>query len=242
MALETILDSLEKGRPNRMIRDPERYYFTLFGEPKAGGRWGLSVEGHHLSLNFVIDGNRVASSTPTFFGANPGVLLADYGPGFEKGLRVLADEELLAFKLVESLTPEQRKKAIIADKAPKDVRDAGKASPPLSPAEGLPASEMTEPQVATLRQLIETYANNLPADVAAERLSTIERDGFGKIHFAWSGSTAPGVGHDYRVQGESFLIEFNNTQPDSAGNLANHIHSVWHNLGGNFGIAVDGKK
>ena len=46
------------------------------------------------------------------------------------------------------------------------------------------------------------------------------------------------MGHDYRVQGKSFLIEFNNTQPDSAGNLANHIHSVWHDLGGNFAIPV----
>lgn len=239
MQLESILDELEMSRANRLIRDPQRYYFTIFGTPSAKGRWGLSVEGHHLSLNFVVDENRVASSTPTFFGANPAVLAEDYGQGFPKGLRVLAAEEQLAFKLLDSLSDEQRKTAIIAEKAPRDIRDAGEASPPDSAAEGLAVRDMTQPQQAILRKLVETYAGNLPHDVAAERLSTIERDGYGTIKFAWAGAYKPGVGHHYRVQGESFLIEFNNTQPDSAGNPANHIHSVWHNRAGNFAIPLE---
>ncbi|MGD9724114.1 MAG: DUF3500 domain-containing protein [Pirellulales bacterium] len=242
MQLEKILNELEQGRANRMIRDPERYYFTLFGQPTTGGRWGLSVEGHHLSLNFVVDKNGVVSSTPTFFGANPGTLMADYGAGFPKGLRVLAKEEELAFQLLDALTPEQRQTVTIADKAPGDVRDAGKAAPPLSPAQGLAARDMTPAQTAILRELIQTYANNLPADVAAERLSAIEGAGFDGIQFAWAGAHQPGTGHHYLVQGATFLIEFNNTQPDSAGNVANHIHSVWHDLAGNFAIPVTSTK
>ena len=74
--------------------------------------------------------------------------------------------------------------------------------------------------------------------MAARRLVTSGRDGYENMHFAWAGGQQPGAGHDYRVQGKSFLIEFNNTQPDSAGNLANHIHSVWHDLAGNFAIPV----
>jgi hypothetical protein len=35
------------------------------------------------------------------------------------------------------------------------------------------------------------------------------------------------------VQGPTFLIEFNNTQ-----NGANHIHSVWRNMLGDFGIPL----
>lgn len=239
MQLESVLHQLEKKRgKSRFARDPERYYFTLFGMPSAEGRWGLSVEGHHLSLNFVVDHNKVISSTPTFYGANPGVLMADYGPGFKKGLRVLAKEEQLAFDLLSSLSAEQRKKAIVADKAPSDIRDAGKASPPISPAAGLPAREMTPGQVAMLRSLIDAYVFNLPEDVAQERLSTIEQDGIDEITFVWAGADRPGVGHDYRVQGKSFLIEFNNTQPDAAGNPANHIHCLWHHLKGNFAIPV----
>jgi hypothetical protein len=181
----------------------------------------------------------VISSTPTFFGANPGVLLADYGPEFKKGLRVLAKEEELAFQLLQSLTPEQRKAAVIAPKAPSDIRGAGAAQPPLSPAVGLAGGEMSKDQLAILQSLIEEYAHNLPADVAAERLSAIEKEGSSAIKFAWSGADKPGIGHDYRVQGATFLIEFNNTQPDSAGNLANHIHSAWHNLAGNFAIPLE---
>jgi hypothetical protein len=241
MQLESVLRELEKSRTGAPLRDPQRYFFTIFGQPNASGRWGLSVEGHHLSLNFVVADNKVLSSTPTFFGANPGVLMADYGPGFAKGLRVLAKEEELAFQLVQSLNGEQRKKAVVAEKAPNDVRDAGKAAPPSSPPAGLAASEMTKEQVALLRAIVEEYAHNLPADVAQERLSAIDRQGFMNVKFCWAGADKPGVGHDYRIQGATFLIEFNNTQPDSAGNLANHIHSVWHNLAGNFALPVGGK-
>ncbi len=236
MSLESVLRELEKSRTGAPLRDPERYYFTLFGQPSATGRWGLSVEGHHLSLNFVVDSGKVVSSTPTFYGANPGELQADYGPEFKKGLRVLANEEQLAFQLLKSLSAEQRSLAVVADKAPNDVRGAGQASPPISEAVGLAAADMKPEQRELLKALITEYAHNLPPEVAAERLDAIDKAGFEKIRFSWSGGDKPGVGHDYRVQGTTFLIEFNNTQPDSAGNLANHIHCTWHNLSGNFAL------
>ena len=59
MQLESILRELEKSRGGGPVRDPERYYFTVFGQPASSARWGLSVEGHHLSLNFVVDGDKV---------------------------------------------------------------------------------------------------------------------------------------------------------------------------------------
>lgn len=242
MQLEGILRELEKNRQGGPLRDPERYYFTLFGDPNSAEPWGLSVEGHHISLNFVVKDGQIVSSTPTFFGSNPATLLADYtdlaGPKFKKGLRVLKDEEQLAYDLLAALNDAQQKKAIIAAEAPNDVRDAGKASPPISPAEGLPASEMKPEQVALLQKLIDAYAHNLPAEVAAERLAQVKADGIENIAFCWMGPLETDKGHHYRVQGKSFLIEFNNTQPDSAGNLANHIHSVWHDLRGNFAIPV----
>ncbi len=239
MQLESILRELEKARQGGPIRDPERYYFTLFGDPSSAGPWGLSVEGHHLSLNFVVQGGAVVSSTPTFLGSNPATLAADYGPGFKKGMRVLKEEEQLAFDLLQALDDAQRKRAVIADEAPHDVRDAGKAAPPLSPAEGIRASEMSPAQVALLQKLIDAYANNLPAEVAAERLAQVKMDGIENVAFCWMGAVEPGKGHHYRVQGPSFLIEFNNTQPDAVGTLANHIHSVWHDLRGNFAIPVN---
>jgi hypothetical protein len=239
MALEGILRELEKDRSGGPIRDPERYYFTVFGEPSEEARWGLSIEGHHLSLNFVVEQGKVVSTTPTFFAANPALVMSEVpGSEIEKGTRVLAKEELLAFKLLHSLSDPQRKQAVIAEQAPREIRAAGEPQPPQEEAVGLALASMEAGQSKTLRQLIETYARNLPAPLAKERLVAIREAGPGKIKFAWAGAQKPGVGHYYRVQGPTFLIEFVNTQPDAAGNPANHIHCVWRDMAGDFAIPI----
>lgn len=237
MALETILHELEKGKGTN-IRDPERYYFTVFGKPAADSRWGLSIEGHHLSFNFVVEKNHVVSSTPTFFAANPATVMNEVPGGAKKGLRVLAKEEQLAFDLLAALSPEQKKAALIAEKAPPEIRAAGELQAPQTAPEGIAAAKLDEAQGKILRELIEAYATNLPDEIAKLRLADIKKTGVGEIHFAWAGADKPGVGHYYRVQGPSFLIEFVNTQPDAAGNMANHIHCVWRDPKGDFAIPV----
>jgi len=238
MELELLLAELEKTRVGGPMRDAERYYFTVFGEPKAAGRWGLSIEGHHLSLNFAVDAGRVVSSTPTVYATNPAVVKASAVPQIKVGTRVLALEETLAFDLLRSLTAEQRKGAIIADKAPAEIRAAGEPQPPQDPAVGLAAGQLTAEQAKTLRELLAVYAGNMPQDVADARLVAIDQAGFEKIKFAWAGADTEGIGHYYRVQGPTFLIEFVNVQPDAAGNPANHIHSIWRDMAGDFAIAV----
>ena len=42
------------GPKPAMGRDPELYYFTVFGTPGDKAAWGWRVEGHHLSQNFTI--------------------------------------------------------------------------------------------------------------------------------------------------------------------------------------------
>ncbi|HUY35773.1 MAG TPA: DUF3500 domain-containing protein [Pirellulales bacterium] len=236
MELEKILRALEKGMPGKPIRDPQRYYFTVFGEPGSAGRWGWSVEGHHLSLNFVVDAGKLASITPAFYGANPAEVQSDVGVGPPKGTRVLRHEEELGFKLLHALSAEQRARAVIAEKAPNDLRAAGEPQAPDTPPEGLPVSAMTEEQVTILRTLLAAYTDNMLADEGAARQAEIRAAGIEKLHFAWAGADHPGVGHYYRVQGPTFLIEFCNTQPDGAGNPANHIHTVWRRMAGDFGI------
>jgi hypothetical protein len=238
MALESILRALEQDRKDSPIRDPERYYFTIFGDPGPESKWGFSVEGHHLSLNFVVDKNRVVSHTPAFFGANPAIVQSEVGVGPKRGTRVLAQEELLAFELINSLGDDTRKQAIISDKAPHDLRAAGEAQPPQSTPEGVSAANLSVEQQETLRKLIAVYVANMPQEIATARIEEIQKAGFEKIHFAWAGALKPGIGHYYRVQGPTFLIEFVNTQPDSAGNPANHIHSVWRDMQGDFAIPI----
>ena len=75
MLLEGLLNELEKSKGGKNIRDTERYFFTIYGTPNPEGKWGLSVEGHHLSLNFVVDKGHVVSTTPSAFGANPAIVM-----------------------------------------------------------------------------------------------------------------------------------------------------------------------
>ncbi len=74
----------------------------------------------------------------------------------------------------------------------------------------------------------------MTAEVAGERLAAIRDAGWDKVSFCWAGATEQGIGHYYRVQGPTFLIELVNTQPDAAGNPANHIHCVWRDMKGDF--------
>ncbi|MEX0742049.1 MAG: DUF3500 domain-containing protein [Phycisphaeraceae bacterium] len=231
--LEVILDAIEDGG---LVRDPERYYFTLFGEPDLAGRWGLSVEGHHLSLNFVVDEGQVEAHTPMFFGANPGIVKDAVEGALAEGTRILADEERLAFGLLHALSDEQRATAVIAEQPLQDVRSAGEPQPPNTEAVGLAGGEMDTAQRAILRDLIEVYLTNMPADVAAERRAEVQEAGYDAVHFAWAGADEPGVGHYYRLQGPTFLVELANTQPDSAGRPANHVHALWRDVRGDFGI------
>src|SRR5437762_6083562 len=90
MSLEALLRDLEKG--GAMVRNPEWYFFTVFGTPSKAGKWRWRVEGHHLSLNFVVERGKIVSATPAFFGANPATVLA----GARRGLRTLPEAEDLA--------------------------------------------------------------------------------------------------------------------------------------------------
>ena len=91
------------------------------------------------------------------------------------------------------------------------------------------ASAMTPKQRELLAQLIEVYTSQMTADVAAERQAEIKQGGLDKIAFAWAGPVTPGERHYYRVQGPTFVIEFDNTQ-----NNGNHIHSVWRDFESDF--------
>jgi hypothetical protein len=224
MSLEDILKELEQGKGP--TRDPELYFVSIFGTPGAADVWGWRVEGHHLSLNFTVAEGQHISVTPSFFGSNPGEVRA--GP--RQGLRVLAAEEDLARQLVQSMSEEQRQVAIYTNAAPSDViTGADRKAHLLSPA-GLSASKMSFSQVDLLRTLIKEYVFRYRPELAERDLKKIESAGLEKLFFAWAGATEVGQGHYYRIQGPSFLMEYDNTQ-----NNANHIHAVWRDLESDFG-------
>jgi hypothetical protein len=170
MQLDEILRIIEAEKAKN-IRDPERYFFTIFGTPVAQGGWALSVEGHHLSLNFVIRDGRIVDSTPQFMGASPAQVKTTFAGLPGTGTRVLRDEEEVAFELVGSLDAVQRAKALIATEPPKEIRAAGAPQPPSEPAVGIGFAELSAGQRQILRRLIDAYGGSMMADVAAERLA-----------------------------------------------------------------------
>jgi len=231
MSLEELLYLLEGGEREmrRERRDPGKYYLSVFGEPADSGDWGWRLEGHHISLNFTLKDGKVVASTPEFFGANPGTV--DAGKG--RQIRVLGPEEDIARQVLKLCTPEQQKLCWISKEAPGEVPGPGALQAAVEAPVGLPYAQMSEDQKKLIQELLSEYLKNLPADIEAERRAKISAAGLDKIYFAWYGLSELSEPHHYRIQGPSFVVEYNNTQ-----NNANHVHSMWRNLEGDFGIPV----
>ena len=172
MELESILYALE-GSGGSNIRDSQRYYISMFGQPTEQGRWGLSIEGHHLSLNFVIDAGQVISSTPSFFAANPAIVKNEVDGGLPVGTQVLKNEEELAFRLVKSLNDTQLSKALLADTAPREIRGPVGAQAPPDESVGITYGELDDDQRKIMKNLVTSYLDNLPDDVRKLRLEAL---------------------------------------------------------------------
>lgn len=223
IALEDVLFAME----GTARRDRGLYHFTVFGTPNQHGTWGWRIEGHHLSVNFLIaEGTRV-SATPMFFGSNPAEVRIEHT---QKGRRALAPEEDLGRALMKSLDDEQRRIALIATRAPADIITGNDREAKLAAPTGLPYARMTAAQQAQLRALAEVYAGRLRPELAAIELQRIADRGWNNVHFAWAGSIEPGDAHYYRIHSPDFVIEYDNTQ-----NGANHIHTTWRDFRGDFG-------
>jgi Protein of unknown function (DUF3500) len=220
IALEVVLREVERWDE----RNPERYWFLVFGDPGKDSPWGVRVEGHHVSLHLAVIKDRFVSSTPTFLGANP----AEVRSGPRKGSRALAAEEDVARTLLDSLSGAQAAEAIINESPYGDIvtRNRSKADP--LEGRGIAFGKLTPAQQKQLLALLEVYANTMKPKLAEERLAKARAAGLDGIRFAWAGPVARGAPHYYRVQGPTFLVEFDNSG-------GNHIHTVWRDFEGDFG-------
>ncbi|MEB2775330.1 DUF3500 domain-containing protein [Algoriphagus sp. D3-2-R+10] len=222
MDLENVL--LEISGDSAM-RDPEKYFIAFYGDPEKDSLWAWSFEGHHISLNFTVL-NNVQSLAPRFLGASPATILS--GP--RKGERTLEKEEDLGFEMINSLSQEQQSVAIFQENLFNDIYT--KNSPkvePLVPV-GIKFDELNPSQKNTFLSIIDMYLSTMPEELAEIRMENIKGEELGELRFGWISSTKLGQGHYYRIQGKSFLIEFDNTQSQ-----ANHIHTVWRDFDGDFG-------
>ena len=81
-----------------------------------------------------------------------------------------------------------------------------------------------------LVQLVKLYLDRWRPELADEALAKIRTAGPDKITFAWAGGLDRSKQTYYRIQGPTFLIEFDNFQGNG-----NHIHTTVRDLKGDFG-------
>ncbi len=220
--LENVLAIIDKD-PD--YRDPGKYHISVFGDPRVDNVWAWSFEGHHVSLNFTILDDKLISA-PRFFGANPATIPI----GERKGERTLREEEDLAYDLMESLSAKQLQQAIFRDEAYPEIISVNDSEvSPLEPV-GIQADDLNDVQQTILKNIINVYLSAQLDQIANERKRKIHEEEFGDIRFGWAGTLDRKDGHYYRIQGNTFLIEFDNTQTN-----VNHIHTVWRDFNGDFG-------
>jgi hypothetical protein len=222
--LEDVLRQLETF--GGFLRDPEKYYVTVFGTPGASAPWGWRLEGHHLSLNFTLVPGRPVAVTPAFFGANP----AEVRTGPQQGLRALAEEQDLGIALARGVDAPLRGRLVIAAESLGDIVSGPGRGDSLRTPAGVPLGDLGAAPRALALRLIEVYARNMRSDVAEDEVRRMREAGVERVHFAWAGPLDPRRPHYYRLHGPTLLIEYDNTQ-----NGANHIHTVWHDPRYGFG-------
>jgi hypothetical protein len=187
MSLDDVLKIMEKDNGQR--RNPEKYYFSIFGTPADQGTWGYRVEGHHVSQNYTVFNGHVVDA-PSFFGSNP----AEVKQGPRAGLRTLFQEDDMGLAMVATLDAEQKKVAIVDQTAYKDIITFNNRTAALSgQPSGLLASKMNAKQADALMALMEVYARNVPDQLAEARVQAasfliefdMTQDNANHIHAVW---------------------------------------------------------
>lgn len=246
MRINGFLGELVQGE---RVMNEFSYNFVLFGKPSTERPWGYQFYGHHLCLNiFFYRGQMVVA--PWFTGAEPNEI--DEGP--YKGTTILKKEEALGLKLMQSLSPELRKKAQIFEKMLDPAMPPGRWNKDdqrhycgayrdnrIVPYEGVTYNELSESQQELLSDIIEEYLLFLPKQVRIKQLShalSFPEE----TYFSWIGGDGDQDPFYYRIQSPSIIVEFdhhsgvflNNSEPAKF-----HTHTLLRlPNGGDYGTAL----
>ncbi|NUN96230.1 MAG: DUF3500 domain-containing protein [Candidatus Omnitrophica bacterium] len=214
-------------------RDPGRYYLVFWGEPAPDKRWGFRFEGHHLSLNVTLEGEKPISMTPLFLGANPAKVLEGEWMGF----RNLPLEEDVAYEFLAALGKEDREKARVPGD-PIEVEGAEQAAIRSPLGAGLRIADLDPSRRELFKKLLETYLDCFQGEAFASLgrdLDSILAEP--ELVFQWRGGMERGQNCYYRICGKGIDIQFSNRQ-----NNANHVHTLVWLPGLDFGLSREGSK
>lgn len=184
------------------------YWLAFFGDPSTESSWGYMLTGHHLGANFtVVDGK--ATFVPMFYGSDPAVI----STGAQAGHVFLPQERNRGYELLSSLSADQRRIAVVADKVVFNKFGAVEFAGPgtndrVVEQRGIKAADLTQEQRSLMWALVEEFVGNSDFDVAADHLAKIKHDGMENLRFMWMGPTDGSEQIFYRVSGPSILIDF----------------------------------
>ena len=219
-------------------RDPELYSLAIFGTPSTSGAWGWRWEGHHLSQNFTMIDGQLVSCTPSFVGINP--FRPASGQEKPRDFPLLDNELSFGRALAQSLTPAQRKLAVLAIEVPQDIITQTKAKvETLDTYQGISVADLNAVQKKILGRIIAEYVGLVRTDFALNEMIAISETAEEQIFFTWVGGTDDNQECYFRIRGPSFLLELSNVQGNS-----NHVHLVWRDTQKDFGFEglAGGKK
>ena len=206
------------------------YWVSVMGTPSPDEPWGWQIDGHHLIVNCFVLGDQIVM-TPMFMGSEP--VAAEEGP--YAGTRVFRAEEQQGLDLVRALTPEQRRRAILATELPGEVFTAAFRDNFELTYEGIRYGELSSAQQKLLLDLLDTYVGRIRPGHAGLRLAEVRRH-LADTCFAWMGGVDEDSAFYYRLHSPIVLIEFDH-QPgivfDNDGPSRHHIHTVVRTPNGN---------
>jgi hypothetical protein len=193
------------------------YYVSILGKPSTTDRWMIQFGGHHLAINVTLAG-RQGVLTPTHTGAQPASYSVD-----GRTIRPLGGENDKAFALLNALTAEQKKQAILGVAVQNLVLGPGTDGKTIAP-EGARAATFTPTQRTMLVEVIREWVGIIGDEAAAAKMKEVEA-GLGETYFAWAGATENGKGAYFRIQGPAVFIEYA-PQGNGANNI-DHIHTMY---------------
>ena len=192
------------------------FYLALLGKPTATDPWMIQFGGHHLAINVTLAA-REAVLTPTHTGTQP----ASYSIE-GRTIRPLGDENDKAFALMNALSPDQRKQALLGYEVRNIVLGPGTDGRMIQP-EGIKGSALGEKQRAMLLDLAREWIDIISDPAAAAKAAEVKGN-LADTYFAWAGSVTNGQPAYFRIQGPTVFIEY---APQGTGASTDHIHTIY---------------
>lgn len=214
--------------------DEELYFLTIMGTPSSSEPWGWQLDGHHLVINYFILGDQVVMS-PVFMGGEPIITTS----GKYKGNTLFQDEQNFGLALMQSLSIEQKKEAIISNTKTGDnnVAEANKDNLTLN-YQGIQVSKFSNEQKQKLLDLIFLYISNIREGHDKVKMDEVTEN-IDNTWFSWVGDTSEDAIFYYRIHSPVVLIEFDHQRvvgvpnADDGKPSKNHIHTVVRTPNGN---------